>query len=190
MKKTIIIIIVILFTHNISAQQIYPLSTDAQTVPQYSYIKDTNSELDKFIGTWVSTFDNKIISIVTEKKLKKFIDRGIEKFYRDTIEMTFTIKDSNGKILQSTIQKVNIEQSKYHSINSISTIDNGNTLGLYYKGTNCGIGWGIIKITKIDSSTLIWKYKPNGSTFIENQCPSNIDNNLYLPNNNLIFTKQ
>lgn len=148
-----------------NAQQTYPLSTPYFEVPTNSYMKDTNNELDKFIGTWATTYENKTITFNLVKNVKKYFNDSIDKYYRDTIEMTFTVKNANGTILQSTIQKINTDGTKYHIINSKTVQNNGKTLSLYYNGTNCGVGWGSIMLTQLSPTQLSWSYSPNGSIF-------------------------
>jgi hypothetical protein len=59
--KNIFLLTIILLSFSCKAQQTYPLNTDYETVPNYSYLKDTNNEPVPYIGTWKTYF----------KKIKK-----------------------------------------------------------------------------------------------------------------------
>lgn len=70
-------------------------------------------------------------------------------------------------------------------------VENGNELLLYYGGTNCGIGWGSIKLKKLSTTQLAWEYRPNGTVTSSDTCPPGTDKKVYLPvAKDWIFTKQ
>ena len=170
--------------------QIYPLKTDYTEISQNSYLKDINNELDAFIGTYRTQFQGNEITLYLTKEIQRYFERGNYKFYNDVISVKYTIKSLNGTVLQDT-QSMNIPlQQIRHTIYSRWT-EYGNKLLLYYGGTNCGVGWGSIILTKIDASQLLWEYTPNDIIIDSNKCPSGTDINIYLPQTkDLIFTKQ
>ena len=60
-------LIIILFTLTISCKaQTYPLRTFTQ-IPQNAYLKDTNNELQYYVGTWKGSWNNKTIYITLKK---------------------------------------------------------------------------------------------------------------------------
>ncbi|WP_374458706.1 DUF6705 family protein [Chryseobacterium taeanense] len=90
-------LITILFTLTISCKaQIYPLRTFTQ-IPQNAYLKDTNNELQYYVGTWKGTWNSKTIS-VTFKNITNQYD-NILKYYKDFLVGKFKVTDSNGQIL-------------------------------------------------------------------------------------------
>ena len=68
--KNIITILLLLITFSCKSQ-IYPLRTYTD-VPDNSYLKDTNNELNDYIGTWKATWNNKTIFIYISKEINKY----------------------------------------------------------------------------------------------------------------------
>ncbi len=94
--KTIFLSIV-LFILTISCKaQTYPLRTFTE-IPENSYLKDTNNELQYYVGTWKGTWNNKTIYI-TFKKITNQYD-NILKYYKDFLIGKFKVLDSNGLVL-------------------------------------------------------------------------------------------
>jgi len=63
--KNIILILLILFTVSCKSQT-YPLRTYTD-VPDNSYLKDIDNELNDYIGTWKAIWNNKTIYIYRKK---------------------------------------------------------------------------------------------------------------------------
>ncbi|MDR2236638.1 MAG: hypothetical protein LBE92_10980 [Chryseobacterium sp.] len=169
------------------AQQTYSLNTDEETVPDYSYLKDLNNELEPYIGTYKASYQgNEIILYITkvEHALK---ERTKKTYYMDALVVRYTVKNSSGIILQST-QNI---PSNIKDFYSMGTMPQYNAVVLYYSGTNCGVGWGTVYFRKINSTQIYWDYHPNSSLLNEGDCPGNQDIKVYLPvTKDLIFTKQ
>lgn len=169
------------------AQQIFPLNTPLEDIPENGYAKDLNNELQPFEGVFKSSFQgNEITLYVTkvEHKLKESIDKS---FYRDVLNVEYTVKNSSGIILQDTQNNSNI------TLYSIRTMPQFNAVGLLYSGTNCGVGWGTIYFRKINATQIYWDYRPEDIIFVNKnvECPGNPDTKIYLPETkDLIFTKQ
>lgn len=74
--KSKVILIQILFMLVImvaNAQSpIHPLSIERGSIPDGAYIKDTNNDLDKFVGTWKYTQGNDEFTIVIQKVIQQF----------------------------------------------------------------------------------------------------------------------
>ncbi|MCY0977138.1 hypothetical protein PGH12_01530 [Chryseobacterium wangxinyae] len=188
MKKIITLTILLLFIT--CKAQIYPLKTDYSEVPINSYLKDINNELDLFVGNYTSQFQGRNISINISKIIHHFFDGSQYKYYQDILSLKYTVSNSSGTILQSTENLVFPSNQLQHTIYSQWVENNGNTLLLYYGGTNCGIGWGQIKLKYINPTQISWDYEPN-STVVGDNCPTNINKTVYLPlTTDLIFTKQ
>ncbi|WP_312901418.1 DUF6705 family protein [Chryseobacterium taichungense] len=185
--KNIFLLSVLLLSFSCKAQQTYPLSTDYDTVPNYSYFKDTNNELLQFIGTWKATFDNKEITIIVEKIDHHLIEYVNHKFYQDTLFIRYIIKNSQGTIIRSTMN-LPITQS---GIESIGTFPNQNLVAFTYDGGDCQYGWGDIDLKLMDATHIKWNYQPEGVILTNKNCPNGADTTIYLPKTpDLIFTKQ
>lgn len=171
--------------------QTYPLKTDYTEVPNNSYLKDINNELNTFVGIYKSTFQGKEITIYLNKNINLFFERGNNKYFKDALSLKYIVKDSYGNILQNTQNMSIPSQQIRHTIFSQWVENNGNTLLLYYGGTNCGVGWGSILLTKINSTQISWEYRPGDTILDSSRCPTGTDITIYLPETKgLIFTKQ
>lgn len=190
--KNIISILILLFSFaSCKAQQEYPLNSNPYNLPNYSYVKDINNELNPYIGIYKSCFNGKQITLYIIKEIKRLFDYPQNKYYNDVLSIKFIVQNSAGQILQNT-QNQNFSANQIqHTIYSMGVRSHQNSVWLAYGGTNCGVGNGRIILKKLNNTQLSWSYYPNGSTFVGNQCPSNLDTTIYLPEaENLVFTKQ
>lgn len=188
MKNIILLITLILFT-TFKAQQIYPLNTVFDEVPQNSYLKDTNNELDPYIGIYKSNFENKEITLYISKEAKKYFTSL--NVFQDALIIKYTIKNSSGIILQDTYNMTFQPNQLQHTIYSHGTYPDQNIVWFNYGGTNCSVGWGSIQLKKVSPSQISWEYRPNDIILDDNRCPNGTDINIYLPETkDLIFTKQ
>ena len=69
--KKILFILIIFITISCSAQQIYPLRTHYE-IPENSYLKDTNNELQYYEGIWKTQWNGKITYIYLKKIINKY----------------------------------------------------------------------------------------------------------------------
>ncbi len=182
------IIIFSLFISLISCKaQEYPLNTDFRNVPDYSYLKDINNELDSYMGNYYATFNGNQITLFITKEDDTLVNYGNQKFYRDALVVKYIVKNSVGTILQDT--KNNNLPKIYMYSTKIRSTDNAALLT--YSGTNCRVGWGDIILKKISTTQLSWGYRPDDIILDSSRCPSGTDINIYLPETkDLIFTKQ
>jgi len=187
--KNIILLTVLVISMSCKAQE-YPLKTDYTEVPNNSYLKDTNNELDKFLGTYTATFGNKQIKLLITKQIHEYFDRGKYKYYKDVLSIKYII--SNGNVVLQDTKNMSFQSNQIrHTIYSRWVEDNGNTLLSYYGGTNCGVGWGDIYLKKINATQISWEYLPNDIILDDSRCPPGTDITIYLPETkDLIFTKQ
>ena len=91
--KNIITILLLLITFSCKSQ-IYPLRTYTD-VPDNSYLKDTNNELNDYIGTWKATWNNKTIFIYISKEINKYKLYT----YMDYLIIKFKVTDATGTVL-------------------------------------------------------------------------------------------
>ncbi len=193
--KTINIKTIIFFSFFISffscKAQEYPLNTDFRNIPNYSYLKDINNELNQFIGTYNGVFNGNQITLYITKEPHKLIQYVDQKFYRDVLSIRFIIKNSSQTVLQDT-KNMNFQSNQtQHTIYSTIINPYHNLLMLSYGGTNCGVGWGSIRLKKINTNQISWEYRPNDTILDSSRCPNGTDTTIYLPETkDLIFTKQ
>ncbi|WP_294278455.1 DUF6705 family protein [uncultured Chryseobacterium sp.] len=191
MKKYLIICLGILVGCLCKAQQTYPLLTSLDNVPNMSHIKDTNNELQSFVGTYVSMYNGNHITLYITKETDKFFDYGNQQIYMDVLSVKYIIKSSSGNILQDTKNIDFPTDNLKYSIYSVWVTENGSKAELIYNGTNCNVGFGSINLKKVSSTQISWGYRPNDTTTTADKCPPNLDTTIYLPvTKDLIFTKQ
>ncbi|ROS10425.1 hypothetical protein EDF65_4307 [Chryseobacterium nakagawai] len=167
--------------------QTLPLNTPFLNIPNGAHIKDTNNELAPYIGIYRAIFNGFETTLFITKEENRLEKRSTKQFYRDALVVKYTIKNSAGVTLQST-QDNNLNIA---SIFSISTEPTENTINFIFRGTNCNVGFGEIKLKKINSTQISWEYKPNDIVTTASKCPPTLDTKIYLPETrDLIFTKQ
>ncbi|MEG1590018.1 DUF6705 family protein [Chryseobacterium sp.] len=183
----IIVISVILMNFIHCKAQVYPLNTWTDNVPQGAYVKDLNNELNQFTGVYKASYQgNETTLYIT--KAEHIIKEAINKsYYIDALIVRYIVKNSSGIVLQDT------QNNPSNNFRSIRTFPQENIVGLYYPGTNCGVGYGTVFLFKINANQLKWIYRPQGKIFLnkDEECPGNPDTKVYLPvTEDLIFTKQ
>lgn len=190
-SKILVLVILIINLISCKAQQVYPLQTSVSTVSNLSHLKDTNNELQSFVGTYASNYNgNEIILYITKENDKLFNTRG-KQIYRDVLNVKYIVKNTSGMVLQNTQDMILPIDNLKHTIYSVWITENGNKAELIYNGTNCNVGFGEINLKKLNSTQLMWEYKPNDITTTAAKCPPTLDTTIYLPETkDLIFTKQ
>jgi len=184
--KNMFLLTIILLSFSCKAQQTYPLDTDYKKISDYSYLKDINNDLVPYIGTWKATFDNKEITITVDKVDHHLYNFRIKKFYQDVLFIRYSIKNSQGTILKSTM---NLEVTK-SVIESSMTFPN-QIITFTYIGGDCGFGWGDISLKLVDATHIKWNYRPDDVILTNINCPNGADTTIYLPQTkDLVFTKQ
>ena len=173
-------------------QQIYPLNTYYEDVPNYSYMKDLNNYLPQYIGTYKTTYQgNEITLYITQNNMELIDTRlGGRKYYQDVLHIKYIVKDiATGAMLESN---QNPTDPKRNRIISIATNDlDSNSLSLLYSGTTCGLGRGEIILKKINSTQINWSFWYEKQLLIQGECPNYQSVKVYLPKtSDLIFTKQ
>ncbi|WP_276875366.1 hypothetical protein [Chryseobacterium joostei] len=184
----LLLIFTFFYTITCNAQE-YPLKTDYTEVPSYSYLKDTNNELDPFVGSYTANFQGKQITLFINKQTHVLFEINTYKYYKDVLSIKFITKNISGITLQDTQNMIFQPNQLKHTIYS-RWAEDGKLL-LYYAGTNCGVGWGNIYLKQINPTQISWEYRPNDIILDDSKCPPGTDINIYLPETkDLIFTKQ
>ena len=148
--KRILFLTILLGGLYIKAQTI-PLSQYFDNKSSGVYMKDIENVLPLFEGKWTANFNDNKITLVL-KKFKKFPVKASRfsdlSYDRDVLLMTYTIKDSNGKLLYSTIDR---KITNPYSIISSAAVLSPETRVLFpYNGEGCPDTGGTIALTDID----------------------------------------
>ncbi|MCT4697565.1 DUF6705 family protein [Tenacibaculum haliotis] len=135
MKKIIFIIATLFVIISCKAQiiAVEDFENYNQELPDGAYIKDVNNVLDKYIGTWKGTYNNKNYEFIVQKVTKNNIDL---KYKHDKLLMRYKITDSNGTELANTL---NLPNENYYVINGSYLASSGG-YKLSYIGLNSECG--------------------------------------------------
>ncbi|MCT3760817.1 DUF6705 family protein [Elizabethkingia anophelis] len=177
------------------------LYTKAQTIPlsQYFdnkssgvYMKDIENVLPLFEGKWTANFNDNKITLVLKKfkklpiKATRFSDLSYD---RDVLLMTYTIKDSKGKLLYSTTDRE--IASPYSIISSAAVLSPVKKVLFIYDGEECPATNGSIFFTYIDPTHIQWELKLMCNIGGNIECKKIGNAKLFpLRAPELIFTKQ
>lgn len=134
--------------------QTYPLRTYTD-VPANSYIKDLDSELNPYEGTWKGSWDNKIVSISLKKVKYYFTHLENRPYYNDILVGRYKVQDSNGNLVFDT-SNISDENAKILG-SGIRKIDNKYSL-IYSDSDICNTtGSIIINFTNSSKTQINWK---------------------------------
>ncbi|GAB0156891.1 hypothetical protein CHRYSEOSP005_21580 [Chryseobacterium sp. Alg-005] len=186
--KTKILFALTLFIILMSCKaQTLPLNTSFLDIPNGAYVKDTNNELNPYVGIYKTNFNGNEVTLFITKQEHKLEESSQKNYYMDALVIKYIVKNSSGIILQDT-QNNNLNIAALYSID-IDSVEN--TINFVYTGTNCNVGFGGIKLKKINPTQISWEYRPNDITTTADKCPPTLDTTIYLPETkDLIFTKQ
>ncbi|PTS95532.1 hypothetical protein DBR27_17000 [Flavobacterium sp. HMWF030] len=104
MKNIISVVCLVMLTLSCKAQQIVSVEKVLEYrkagngVPDGVYFKDVNGLLNKYLGTWKGSVDNKKYTFVITK-YTNYRSRGIS---QDELLIRYLIMDSSGKIIEDT----------------------------------------------------------------------------------------
>lgn len=184
--KIFLALILILNLMSCKAQTL-PLNTSFFDIPNGAYLKDLNNELNPYVGVYKANFNGNEITLFITKQENKLEENAQKSYYADALIIKYIVKNSAGTILQDT-KNNNLNIASLYSIDIDSS---ENTVNFVYTGTNCNIGFGGIKLKKINATQISWEYRPNDIVTTAAKCPSTLDTTIYLPETKgLIFTKQ
>ncbi|MDE5490651.1 hypothetical protein [Elizabethkingia meningoseptica] len=186
--KKIILSIITLLCICVKAQTI-SLSTYVEDIKSGMYFKDIENTLPLFTGKWAANYEGNMIVLNISDRIEKYPINLLDTNYdRDILFMRYTVNDSSGNQLATTMNKTITDA------NIISTFSSPDKtkVGFNYKGEECGIGNGSIILTKIDDNHLKWQYRSMGGIIDPNRCPEYSPNiKSYIPKIlDLVFTRQ
>lgn len=133
--------------------QIYPLRAFTE-IPENSYEKDTNNELQYYEGIWKGTWDNKTIFLTLKKITNKY--DNVFKYYRDYLIAKFKVVGISGNVLFDNTNLTDDKAKIYGG--GFKKVDDKYSL-IYNDPDLCNTS-GIININFIDpnKTKLDWKY--------------------------------
>lgn len=162
--KNIFLFIILAASFSCKAQQTFPLRTYTN-IPENSYEKDTNNELQDYTGTWKGTWNNKTILITFKKVINKYDD--VFKYYRDYLIGKFVVKDNNGVIL---FDNTNVSDDHAKILGGGFRKTDDKYSFIYNDPNLCHMtGSGRINFTDSTKTKLEWKYSQNND-WVENEC--------------------
>ena len=183
---TILLAFIIISCH----AQIYPLNTSSSDVPDNAYIKDTNNELDKYVGLWKGSWNGKNVYLEFKKNKKYY--SGNHPYYIDEIVGERKIINSNGTIEIDRISTFDLLNAEFWGMTKSLKYLGKYSLSFFPKNM-CG-KTATIHITNITSTqmTLNMEYNPS---FFKADCIHNayVDQNNDWPFNfpkDIVLTKQ
>lgn len=152
--------------------QTYPLRT-YHPRPENSYLKDTNNELQDYVGTWKYEWDGKITYIYL-KKIEHKYETSINE-YRDVLIGRYKVTDLNGNFLfdNTNLSDENVkiqgtrfrkQDDKYDLIYSDSEMcnRNGTILLNFTDSTKTKLQWKLMLDENIiDSDCWFYSYPQN-----------------------------
>ena len=183
--KQILLILISIITISCNAQ-IYPLNYK-DDVPNGAYYKDLDGELNKYVGVWKGTWNNKTLYIDLRKVKYKLGD-----IYRDMILGERKIISSNGMVEIDRISNFGSDGTEFNGIGF--NLKNGNIKRLYFNPRNMCRKMATLDITSFTGNqmTLHFEYLPSA---IDPNCQHNayVDQYGDYPINfpkDIILTKQ
>ena len=153
--KTYLITIILLLCLSL-AGQVFPLNTHISNITDGAYWKDTQNQLNPFVGVWVYQQGSKKVTIKLEK-LIDYNDIGHPKYYKDKLKGRYKVEngttvvysDWNETMLNGDISGIMFKQ--------------GNYLLSYFDEPECDLPYDVkIKIDPNNSNRLIWDMEGDG----------------------------
>ncbi|WP_144282478.1 DUF6705 family protein [Chryseobacterium echinoideorum] len=164
--KNIISLTILLLSISCKAQ-IYPLNTSPSNIPDNAYIKDTNNELDKYVGVWKGSWNGKTLYLEL-RKIKYYSQMG--RYYSDQIFGERKIINSTGIVEIDRITNFNNEGPEFRGI--FNSLKYPGKKMIYFSPKNMCRKTASLHITDFDEinhkMTLKFIYDPS---YIDESCP-------------------
>lgn len=162
--KKLLYIILLSFTIHCTAQN-YPLRTYYE-IPENSYLKDTNNELQDYVGVWKTQWSGKITYIYIKKVTHKYETSVNE--YRDILIAKYKVTNSSGNLV--LFDNTNSSDEDAILNGTFFRKQDDKYLMIYSDRGMCG-RWGDVLINFTDSTKtqLQWKYMPR-ENWIDAEC--------------------
>lgn len=190
-----LLLILTLITVSCNAQ-IVSLETAAQcpndpdNCPDYTYAKDINNSLDKYIGTWKGSHDGKTYEVQFKKGL--YQDLTLSELKRDELVGRIKITSLTGNIpntIFDNFSELDDLKTKFSGLNFSSNLQ---SYRMYFSGdspTGC-INYGTVYLTiKPATPTKLDIFFAGDYDIVEGECPSTFKT-TFPEKQNIILTKQ
>ncbi|KMQ67722.1 hypothetical protein ACM39_12850 [Chryseobacterium sp. FH2] len=190
------IILLILFMTTISCKaQIYPLNTSTLDVPNGSYIKDINNELDQYIGLWKANWQGKTIYLDLKKVKKKYSHLDGANIYMDEIFGERKIINANGIVEIDRISNFDNENAEFRGVTKSLLSSQYVTITFFPKNMCNKMASLDIKFLNPEKTQMQMKFRYVPSLLNENCQYANLiksggDLPINFPKEDIIFIKQ
>jgi len=161
--KQLLILLIAIFAISCKAQ-IFPLGTSPYDIPVNGYIKDTNNELDKYVGLWKGNWNGKTVYI--ELRKIKYYYSGNHAYYMDKILGERKIINANGTIEINRISNFGNEGAEFWGIFP-SLVYPGKDTMLFFPRDMCG-KTATIHITNFTTTQMTLKMIYDSNHYDEN----------------------
>lgn len=168
--KNILLILISIFGISCKAQ-IYPLNTSPSDIPNNAYIKDTNNELDKYVGLWKGIWNGKSLFLELKKvKTSSSIPGDTHPYFKDRILGERKVIAFNGTIEIDRISNFGIEGTEFSGIGT--SLKNTNWKQILFFPKNMCNKSATLDITSFTGNqmTLHFEYLPS---IIDENCQHN-----------------
>jgi len=155
-------------------------------IPDNAYIKDVNNLLNKYIGTWSGTYNNKTYEFFIQKITR---ESDIRPLIFDELVIRYRITASDNTILEDTS---NLPDSSPFIVNGWYITNNNRVYVLNYVGeeAECGQEGNIfIEVSPTNLNQMKLFLQPTGDIILLEDCPLGEAQQL-LPINSIVLDKQ
>ncbi len=164
-------------------QQTLPLETKfVDEIPTGTYLKDVNVLLNKYIGTWKGTYENKNYTFIITKYKEEF--RGV---FSDILIIRYLITSNTGTVLEDTRSLLNennlVIRGLYFGANFGYYV-----LGYIGKDAGCGQSGDLFISTSKDNKQMKLYLATSQDIIDGNKCPKIAEQ--ILPTKSMFLSKQ
>ncbi|WP_343617403.1 DUF6705 family protein [Flavobacterium sp.] len=188
MKKVILIISLLIVTLSCKAQQIIPVEkmieyrdSDVQ-IPEGAYLKDINGLLDKYVGTWKGTINNKNYTFIITKAKQKLVSISADELF-----IRYLITTVTGSIIEDTRNLPNTSPLVIEG-DYISKSKGYYTLNYFGQNSTCGQSGVVFISTTKDNKQMKLFLSPDQGFLDRNKCSKVAEQ--VLPTTSMFLTKQ
>lgn len=170
--KTILIILA-LFTISCKAQTVSletmaQCSSNPESCPDVSYIKDINNSLNKYVGTWKGNLNGKTY----EFKFIKQLNFGVEDDFRwDRLIGRIKVINSNGAIIFNNFNEPNDNETFFFGTNFQPNLE---AYMVYFVGRSECVEYGNVYLRMLPSTPnqMTVFFHPDNDINVEGSCPT------------------
>lgn len=197
MKKSILFLFMLVVSITTNAQpSIVPVEKTAEYVdadikiPDDTYLKDVNHLLDKFIGTWKGTLNNRNYTFIITQHTDAY-----NSLLEDKLLMRYLITDQNGTVIEDTRSLDNKDTYVIEGRFFIKNKTNSYLLTYIGKNAKCGqsgqIHISTSKYISINPTQMKLNFIPDHIMINDTECPGfTLAEQIMPAKGGIILTKQ